>query len=178
MSPYDWHLATTKYFYLAIREVIVTLAAFSCSWKQHKFFFHETLQEVISHLSLVKFEVLYIISKCSMYCKRDGINSTVTGPFLLLNWGDVHEVWIYFSIFLYSNQWTIDQGQLMYQWSVEITTTELAAIHCYFSPYTGWCNPMVTTNMMNLDTLQNKVLLSFVPKYCTSHPGWEQSHGL
>ena len=99
----------------------------------------ETLQEVASHSSLVEFEVLHIISKCSMYCKRNGINSTVTGPCLLLNWWNVYiEVWIYFfSIFLYSDQGTIDQGQLMRQRSVEITTTVLAVVHCHFSPYTS-----------------------------------------
>ena len=50
VSVWLWHLATTKYFYLAIGEVIVTSAAFSCGWKPHKFFFPETLQEVICQI--------------------------------------------------------------------------------------------------------------------------------
>ena len=82
-------MAAAKYFYFPIGEVIVTSTAFSCGWKPHKYFFLKTLQEVVSHLSLVELKVLHVITKCSMYCKGNGINSTVTGPFLLLNWWNV-----------------------------------------------------------------------------------------
>ena len=57
LSPYDsgiWQVQNTS-SYFPRGKVIITPAAFSCGWKRHKFLFPEALQEVASHLRLIKF---------------------------------------------------------------------------------------------------------------------------
>ena len=73
-----------KYFYLPIGEVIVTSAVFSCGWKPHKFFFPETLQEA-GDFSFEFGQIQGPLHHLQVQHVLHGINSTVTGPFLLLN---------------------------------------------------------------------------------------------